>query len=70
MEPSGETQTLKVPEGAVEMCVMFRVTGAYVYVDPHRGVKRVENLLNRIKLTREHYDDLGPGADSVDHLIR
>lgn len=43
MEPPGETHTLEVPEGVEEMCTLFHVTGAYVYVDPHGKAERIED---------------------------
>jgi len=33
-ESLGETHTLEVPDGCVEMVTTFHVAGAYVYVDP------------------------------------
>jgi len=70
MEPPGETHTLEVPEGCDEMCTLFHVTGAYVYVDPEGKAEKVEDVFSKIKLAREHYEKVGLGADFVDQFIR
>ena len=59
-----------MPEGCDEMATLFRVTGAYVYVDPYGKAERVEDVFSKIKMAREHYEKVGLGADFVDQFIR
>ena len=64
-EPPGETHTLEVPGGCEEMCTLFHVIGAYVYVDPDGKAEKVEDVFSEIKLTRDHYEKVGLGKDFV-----
>lgn len=66
----GETHTLEVPEGVEEMVTLFHITGAYVYVDPQGNAEKVEDVLSKIKLAREHYERVGLGNGFVDQFIR
>ena len=70
MEPPGETHTLVVPEGVDETCVLFHVTGAYVYVDEYGKAEKVEDVFSKIKMARDHYEKIGLGKDFVDQFIR
>jgi hypothetical protein len=51
MEPPGETHTLEVPEGVEEMCTLFHVTGAYVYVDPYGKAERIEDVFTKLEVS-------------------
>ena len=70
MEPPGETHTLEVPEGVEETCILFHVTGAYVYVDPYGKAERIEDVFTKLEMAREHYEKVGLGRDYVDQFIR
>jgi hypothetical protein len=70
MEPPGETHTLEVPEGVEETCILFHVTGAYVYVDPYGKAERIEDVFTKLEMAREHYEKVGLGKGFVDQFIR
>lgn len=70
MEPPGETHTLEVPEGVDETCILFHVTGAYVYVDPYGKAERIEDVFTKLEMAREHYEKVGLGKDFVNQFIR
>lgn len=70
MEPPRETHTHEVPEGCEEMCTLFHVTGAYVYVDPHGNPEKVEDVFSKIKMAWEHHEKVGLRKDFVNKFIR
>lgn len=48
----------------------FRVTGAYVYVDPDGTAVGVEDVFTKPRSAREHYAAVGLGADFADQFVR
>ncbi|KAF2478942.1 RmlC-like cupin domain-containing protein [Neohortaea acidophila] len=70
MEPPGETHTLVVPEGVDQTVIVFVVSGAYVYVDPHGKAERIEDVFTKLQMARDHYEKVGLGADYVNQFIR
>ncbi|MCL3816948.1 2,4'-dihydroxyacetophenone dioxygenase family protein [Aeromicrobium wangtongii] len=69
-EPPGDIHTLEVPAGVDEMITLFHVTGAYIYVDPDGNPEGVEDVFSKLENARNHYEDVGLGADFVNSLIR
>ncbi|WP_413801923.1 2,4'-dihydroxyacetophenone dioxygenase family protein [Streptomyces iranensis] len=69
-EPPGDIHTLVVPDGVAEMITMFHVTGAYIYVDPDGKPTGVEDVFSKLGAAREHYEQVGLGADFVEQFIR
>jgi 2,4'-dihydroxyacetophenone dioxygenase len=69
-EPPGDIHTLEVPEGTEEMCCLFHVTGAYVYVDPEGKALGVEDVFSKMELAMKHYEEVGFGKDFVKQFIR
>ena len=69
-EPPGETHTLVVPEDVDEMITLFYVTGAYVYVDPDGNACGYEDVFTKLEAARQHYEDIGLGAEYVNKLVR
>lgn len=69
-EPPGDIHTLEVPEGVQEMVTLFHVTGAYIYVDPQGNALGVEDVFSKLQAAREHYEEVGLGAEFADQFIR
>lgn len=69
-EPPGETHTLVVPDDVEEMITYFQVNGVMLYVDPHGEILGYEDVFTKIDMCREHYDNVGLGAEYVDQFIR
>lgn len=69
-EPPGDIHTLEVPDGVEEMVTMFHVTGAYIYVDPDGEPTGVEDVFSKLENARNHYEEVGLGADFADQFIR
>ncbi|KAM0716322.1 hypothetical protein Q7P37_007767 [Cladosporium fusiforme] len=69
-EPPGDIHTLEVPENVTEMITMFHVTGAYIYVDVHGNPVGVEDVFSKLQRAKEHYEQVGLGAEFVDQFIR
>lgn len=69
-EPPGDIHTLEVPSGVDEMITLFHVTGAYIYVDPDGNPEGVEDVFSKLENARNHYEEVGLGADFVNSLIR
>lgn len=69
-EPPGETHTLVVPEGVEEMITLFHVTGSMIYTDPLGVPTGYEDVFTKIDRCREHFAEIGLGADFVKHYIR
>jgi 2,4'-dihydroxyacetophenone dioxygenase len=68
-EHPGDIHTLEVPEGVEEMCTLFHVTGAYIYMDPDVKALGAEDVFSNLKLAREHYKKAGLGEGFVDQFI-
>jgi 2,4'-dihydroxyacetophenone dioxygenase len=69
-EPPGEIHTLAVPEDCERMITFFNITGAMVYVDENGAQTGYEDVFTKIERCREHYADVGLGADFVNQFIR
>jgi hypothetical protein len=69
-EPPGEIHTLAVPEDCDRMITFFNITGAMVYVDENGAQTGYEDVFTKIERCREHYANVGLGADFVDQFIR
>jgi 2,4'-dihydroxyacetophenone dioxygenase len=59
-----------MPEGVEEMCTLFHVVGAYVYVDERGKAERMEDVFSKIKMAREHCRKAGSGEEFVDQFIK
>lgn len=69
-EPAGETHTLVVPEGVMEMATLFHVTGGYTYVDPYGKALGYEDVFTKLDAARRHYEQAGLGAAYADRYVR
>lgn len=69
-EPPGETHTLVVPDDVTEMITLFQVNGVMNYVDPWGKQLGYEDVFKKIKMCREHYENVGLGADYTEEFIR
>ncbi|MBE1283460.1 MAG: cupin [Rhodobacteraceae bacterium] len=69
-EPPGETHTLVVPDDVEEMITYFQVNGVMLYVDPWGKTMGYEDVFTKIEMCRNHYEEVGLGADYVDQFIR
>ncbi len=69
-EPPGETHTLVVPDDVTEMITFFQVNGVMLYVDPWGKTMGFEDVFTKIEICRNHYEEVGLGADYVDQFIR
>lgn len=69
-EPPGETHTLIVPEDVTEMITYFQVNGVMLYVDPWGETMGYEDVFTKIEMCRNHYEEVGLGADYVEQFIR
>ena len=65
-----DIHTLEVPADVTEMATLFHVSGAYIYVDVDGNTVGVEDVFSKIDKAREHYRNVGLGADYVDQFIR
>ena len=69
-EPPGETHTLVVPDGVVEMITYFQVNGIMYYVDPWGKPLGYEDVFTKIEMCRTHFEAVGLGAGFADQFIR
>lgn len=69
-EPPGETHTLVVPEGCIEMITLFQVSGSLIYVDPQGVTAGYDDVFTRLDKARAHYAAVGLGEDYVEQFIR
>lgn len=69
-EPPGETHTLVVPDDVSEMITYFQVNGVMLYVDPWGETMGFEDVFTKIEMCRNHYENVGLGADYVEQFIR
>jgi 2,4'-dihydroxyacetophenone dioxygenase len=69
-EPPGETHTLVVDEGIDEMITFFNIAGAMIYLDESGRQVGFEDVHTKIEMCRNHYRQVGLGADYVDQFIR
>jgi quercetin dioxygenase-like cupin family protein len=68
-EPPGDIHTLIVPDDVDEMVTLFHVTGAYVYVDPDGVPEGYEDVFTKLAMAREHFENIGLGADYADRFV-
>ncbi len=71
-EPPGEIHTLVVDEtaGVQEMITFFNIHGAMIYLDEQGNTTGYEDVFTKIAMCRQHYTDVGLGADYVDQFVR
>jgi hypothetical protein len=69
-EPPGETHTLVVPEGCIEMVTLFQVNGSLMYVDPEGVSTGYDDVFTRLEKARRHYAAVGLGEQFADQFIR
>ncbi len=71
-EPPGEIHRLVVDEaaGAQEMITFFNIHGAMIYLDEQGNTTGYEDVFTKIAMCRQHYTDVGLGADYVDQFVR
>lgn len=71
-EPPGEIHTLVVDEaaGVQEMITFFNIHGAMIYLDDQGNTTGYEDVFTKIAMCRQHYTDVGLGADYVDQFVR
>lgn len=69
-EPPDETHTLVVPDDVEEMITYFQVNGIMYYVDPWGKNLGYEDVFTKIDMCREHFANVGLGADFADQFIR
>ncbi len=69
-EPPGEIHTLWVPEDAEEMITFFNITGCMYYLDENHQHTGFEDVFTKIDMCRQHYVQVGLGADYLDQFIR
>ena len=68
-EPPGDVHTLVVDEGDT-MTTLFHNTGALLYCDEHGKTIGSTDVFDRVKAARNHFEEVGLGADFVKRFIR
>ena len=68
-EPPGDVHTLVVNEGDT-MKTLFHNTGALLYCDENGKTIGSTDVFDRIKAARNHFEEVGLGADFVKKFIR
>ena len=68
-EPPGDVHTLVVDEGN-EMIMLFHNTGALLYCDEDGIITGTSDVFDRINTARNHFEEVGLGADFVKNFIR
>ena len=69
-EPPGEVHTLVVDDDCPEMHCFFAISGSVNYVDEEGRDVRAEDVFHRLDRAREHYEEVGLGADYVKNFVR
>ena len=69
-EPPGEVHTLVVDDDCPEMHCFFAISGSVNYVDEAGNDVRAEDVFHRLDRAREHYEEVGLGADYVKNFVR
>lgn len=69
-EPPGETHTLVVPDGCIQMATVFHVSGALIYVDPEGVAIGYDDVFTRLDKTRTHFRAAGLPDETVELMIR
>jgi 2,4'-dihydroxyacetophenone dioxygenase len=68
-EPPGDVHTLVVDEGD-KMITLFHNTGALLYCDEDGKTTGTSDVFDRVKTARNHFEEVGLGADFVKNFIR
>ena len=68
-EPPGDVHTLVVDEGDT-MKTLFHNTGALLYCDEHGKTIGSTDVFDRVKAARNHFEEVGLGADFVKRFRR
>lgn len=69
-ESPGEAHTLVAHESAEPMMVHFNVTGPLIWLDEDGNPDGTFDAYDYLELAREHYQQVGLGADAVERLLR
>lgn len=69
-ESPGEGHTLVAYDSPEPMKGMFILTGPLIWLDENGGAEGDMDVHDYIRLCREHYENVGIGADYVDALFR
>jgi len=69
-EPPGEVHTLVVDEDVNEMITLFHVCGALVYYDDEDRPVAHDDVHTKIEMCKQHFGEVGLGADFVKQFIR
>jgi len=67
-EPAGDVHSLVCDEE--EMVTLFHINGPIIYLDDDDKVLAIDDNRALIERAREHYANVGLGADYVDRLFR
>ena len=59
-----------VPEGVEEMITLFNVTGPLLYCDEEGAVVNAEDVFDKLRMAKEHYEKVGLGEDHVKQFVR
>jgi quercetin dioxygenase-like cupin family protein len=69
-EPAGETHTLIVKPEPGHMTTLFHNFGPLIMVDETGKQTGFEDVFTRLERTKQHYAEVGLGADALERLIR
>ncbi|MEX2449433.1 MAG: 2,4'-dihydroxyacetophenone dioxygenase family protein [Rhodospirillales bacterium] len=69
-EPAGETHTLIVKPEPGHMKTLFHNFGPLIMVDETGTQTGFEDVFTRLERTKQHYTEVGLGADALERLIR
>jgi hypothetical protein len=67
--PSGETDTLVVPDDAEGMTTLLHVTGGHT-IDPYGVARGYEDVSTKLEQASGHYGSVGLGKDHIRRLVR
>ena len=69
-ETPGEAHTLVAYESDEPMLVHFKVKGPLVWLDENGDAEDFFDVHDYIRICKEHYEQVGLGADMIDALLR
>ena len=69
-ETPGEAHTLIAYESDEPMLVHFKVKGPLVWLDENGDAEDFFDVHDYIRICKEHYEQVGLGADMIDALMR
>jgi 2,4'-dihydroxyacetophenone dioxygenase len=69
-ETPGESHTLIAYESDEPMLVHFKVTGPLIWLDENGEPEGTFDVHDYLRICREHYEQVGLGADVIEGLIR